>query len=117
MIGNGKPLPFSFICYTKNTENLNKRYQRWMNKKRKMKKYIPYGLYCYTIVGQGTNGILKTKRCSFFKYMGFKIYEGEYQGKPYKEDIPVYKCMYCQCTSDEEFLLSDSVKICGVHDN
>lgn len=85
-------------------------------KKRKMKKYIPYGPYCYTIIGQTEKG-LKTKPCPFFKYVGLKTYEGEYQEKPYKEKAPLYKCMYCNLTSDDDFLLGDSVKICGVHEN
>lgn len=85
-------------------------------KKWKMKKHIPYGPYCYTVIGRTDKGI-KVKRCPFYKHMGLKIYKGEYDGKSYKEEAPLYKCTFCGLTSDDEFLLSDSVKICGVHED
>jgi len=39
-------------------------------KKWKMKKHIPYGPYCYTVIGR-TDKCIKVKRCPFYKYMGF----------------------------------------------
>lgn len=85
-------------------------------KRRKLKKYIPYGSYCYTVIGKTDNG-LKIKRCPFFKCIEKKVYEGEYNGKPYKEEAVLCKCTFCQVTSDEEPLLEDMVKICGIHEN
>ena len=87
-------------------------------KKWKMKKHIPYGLYCYIVTGVDYNStpMIKTKYCPYYKRLGNKIYEGEYKGKHYKESIPFYKCTYCNTNSEKEFLLSDQCKICGVHD-
>ena len=84
--------------------------------KKEMKKYIPYGPYCYTVIGQTENG-LKTKHCPFFQYVGLKVHMRRHKRIPYKETTALYKCLYCNTTTDEDFLLADSVKIFGVHEN
>lgn len=64
---------------------------------------IPAGMYCYTIIEVITKNdkiILKTKNCPYLVHLE----NGE------------YKCLYMNINSNEDFLLGDLCKICGVND-
>lgn len=95
-------------------------------KKRAMKKYIPYGDYCYGKIegilpgkkGYRTTGmcknLVKHKLIDDFisvpKAMGSK----EYVKMPTK--YWVRKCRYTNTRTDEDACLYDSCKICGVRE-
>lgn len=71
-------------------------------KKRKMKKYIPHGDYCYN--------------CKWRVYLGKKFVAGIYQDEPYEEHIPIFMCRYLNIIDkDMETLLWEGIKECGIH--
>ncbi|BBW98874.1 hypothetical protein [Geobacillus subterraneus] len=71
-----------------------------MTSKRLSKKWIPKNTdYCYEVVGREENGCLKTKTCPYYKRKGTNL---------------VY-CEYTNVSSDEDVLLLDFVKTCGVN--
>lgn len=67
-----------------------------------MKKYIPYGDYCYN--------------CKWRSFVRLKLVVGVYEGEPYEEHIPIFKCKYLNITDkDMDTLLWDGIKECGEH--
>jgi hypothetical protein len=67
-------------------------------------KNIPYGDYCYTIkeiIKDNKHGIrIKTKLCPYYIYLD--------DGKS--------KCLLMNINSDEDFLIEDQLKICGINE-
>lgn len=65
---------------------------------------IPYGDYCYIIkeiVKDENHGVvLRTKLCPYYVHLS----EGN------------SKCLYMNVDSEEDFLLDDQVKICGMNE-
>lgn len=97
-------------------------------KKRAMKKWIPKGLYCYDIV-KSKNGKHMRRTCKWFKYITTIIHDEnncKYANECDNiiqgigcENCPtnVYRCKYLNYTDwNEESLLWDSCKECGVKD-
>lgn len=93
-------------------------------KKRAMKKYIPYGDYCYgEITGFDSNkkSLSTTGMCKNMVYshtindaivIPKELGSKEIMEVPCKRDI--YKCRYTGETTETNALLWDDVKICGV---
>jgi len=89
-------------------------------KKRAMKKYIPKDtMYCYQRLSppkyeNGKLVTLKIKQCPWRTYYGTRHVSGEYKGKHYEEDIPVFGCKYLGYVDyDQESLLWDGCKECS----
>lgn len=85
-----------------------------MNKRQK-KKLIPKNTdYCYEIVAVKENGFIETKQCPHFKITGYvDDILIDSTGQEHLCKRPIYYCSYMKISSEEDFLLSDSVKICG----
>lgn len=93
-------------------------------KKRAMKKYIPYGFYCYgRIAGQSKDGstLYTTGKCKNMVYShtvdDFMVVPKEL-GSRDKVEIPckivVHRCKYTGINTMDDALLHDYVKICGI---
>ncbi|MGG3920481.1 hypothetical protein ABEV41_00775 [Geobacillus thermodenitrificans] len=85
-----------------------------MNKRQK-KKLIPKNTdYCYEIIGREENSVLKIKRCPHYKIIGYiddAVIDSNGIEHPCKS--PIVYCAYAKVSSEEDFLLLDSVKTCG----
>lgn len=85
-------------------------------KKRVMKKWIPKNTdYCYKAIGVRKDGKgIKVVYCRNLIFKGIKTFTGEYNGEPYEEHIPVYKCRYTGLRNVDDFCLLDDCKCCNI---
>ncbi|MFJ8528625.1 hypothetical protein [Bacillus sp. NPDC094106] len=84
--------------------------------RRQMKKKIPKDTdYCYTRIGN-TKYI---QRCPHLVFSGrYEKFIGENKDGTTKEiNEPIMLCKYTKIDTEESFLLSDMVKVCGERDN
>ena len=96
-------------------------------KKRAMKKYIPYGDYCYgritKVLDSGRRiqitGLCKNLVCSH-TVEDFMVVPKE-MGSRETMEVPcerrIYKCRYTGVKSDEDACLYDQCKICGIKES
>ena len=92
-------------------------------KKRAMKKYIPYGNYCYGKIkrllpnGIGFKTTRKCKNLIKYKQIDDSITIPKEMGSNETIEVPVkrwiYKCRYMNVTTEDDALLYDNCKICG----
>lgn len=71
--------------------------------------------FCYKIIGREGNGVLKIKRCPHYKIIGCiddAVIDSNGVEHPCKS--PIVYCAYAKVSSEEDVLLLESVKICGV---
>jgi hypothetical protein len=61
---------------------------------------IPYGCYCYEIVGVTDTGVIHTRMCPYYTYL----------------DDGLKECILLRVKSDEDELLDDQCKICGFNE-
>lgn len=93
-------------------------------KKRAMKKYIPYGFYCYGKIeeifpnGKGfrTTGTCKNlvKHKLVNDYMIIPKELGSEETKKVSVQYWTYRCRYTGVSTEDDALLYDSCKICGI---
>lgn len=95
-------------------------------KKRNMKKYIPYGSYCYgkmKSIDKKTGIVQTTGMCKNLIYIGsindtmkMPVSPGSMVTEEIKCKTKVYRCRYEGVTTLDDFCLYDNCKICGVRE-
>ena len=85
-------------------------------KKRVMKKWIPKNtMYCYKIKSRNSDGSFKVEYCKHFGYLRtIRDFITSPEGvRLMAVDKKVYICKFTGITTEDDFCLYDSCKVCG----
>jgi len=84
-----------------------------MNKRQKKKRIPKNTDFCYQIIGRESDGVLKIKKCPFYKIIGYvddAIIDAT--GKEHPCKSPIAYCSYAKVSSEEDVLLLEKIKTC-----